>query len=227
MDGKMSIAIILEGNEEECLFDFALKNNGFHSNIEPLVINAGGYGNIGAYFQEFYSDPSYDCVIAIYDVDNKSNDNNSPYSFVRKELLSILGDASEVDLVSFCTNPNILQIILLGCDKLPNVSLSTSSKSVNSSIVHKYWPKIAFKKQKDKIIKSGYDASKWQLDIIKNSFIYSEQPHYNYDDLINNSLALSSDYKKNLPASNVPQLLKALKEGNVSFFDKIKKEKGE
>ena len=175
MAEKLTIAIVLEGNEEKCLFDIAQKCGGINNAFDVIIVNASGYGNLGAYFQEFYSDPAFDCVVAVYDVDGKPRDKYSPFSIVQNDLLSILGEIDLVNLVSFCTNPSVLQMLLLGCDELSKVSLVTSSKKANSEIVSKYWPKISTKIQKNKKIKNGYDASKWQLDIIQNSFVYNEE----------------------------------------------------
>ena len=222
MGNKFSVVAILEGNEEECLFDIVDKCKGISEDIDFVYFNAGGFGNVGPFFQEMFSDPGIDCVIAVYDVDNKAKEKDSPYCSVRKDLVSILGDNESAKIVSFCTNPNILQILLLGCDCIENTSIQTSSKKDNTDVVTKYWPKINAKKKDGQRIKRGYDASKWQLDIIKNSYIYEEEVSYSYDDLLSNTQKMNVEYETCLPASNIGRLLLALKRGDIEFFKKIK-----
>ena len=223
MEGKYTIAIVVEGNEEECLFDIAKACNGIDSCFDVELVVSNGYGEIGPYFQDSYSNPSVDCVVAVYDVDDRSKKEDSPFAIVRNELLSVLGDETAVDMVSFCTNPNILQILLLGCDEFERIKIASSSKKVNSEIVSKYWPKISSKEKDGKKIKNGYEATKWQLEIIKNSYIYEEDVSYNYETLLENAAKLNSNYKNNLPGSNIYDLLKSLKNGDIQFFNKIKK----
>lgn len=227
MSDKYNIVIIVEGDEEECLFDVISESKGIHESFETLIVNANGAGNIGPFYQEFYSEPSVDSVVAVYDVDCRQGEPDSPFNVTRTELLSILGDEKVVEKVSFCTNPNILQIILLGCASLQDVSLKSSSKKLNSKLVEKYWPKISVKIKDGKKIKNGYSASEWQLDIIKDSFTNESAKTYSYDNLLINIKELNHDYKHNVPGGNLELLLKALKNGDKSFFEKIKDEKGE
>lgn len=218
---KYRIAIVLEGDEEECLFDIASSCGGVHPCLDILPYNAGGFGNVAPFFQEFLGDPSFDLVLAVYDVDGRENEENSPYCVVRDQLKSILGEEEAVDAVSFCTNPNILQILLLGCAPLEKVSLTSTSKKTNGEIVSHYWPSIAKKEKEGKNIKTGYDAIRWQLDLIKASYIYEEEPSYQYSALLERSSNMEHDYKHLMPASNVSDLLLALESGDLSFFEAI------
>lgn len=218
-DFEMKIAIVVEGDEEECLFSIAKETGHFNPVFDIEIINAGGEGNVPAFFHDCYSNPIYNCTVAVYDVDNKCNQDNSIYNLTKNKLENIIGE--NIDVVSFCTNPNILQIILLGCSTIHNVSLVSTSKADNEDIVSTYWPKIARKTKNGKQIKKGYDASKYQLEMIKNSFIYNEQPSYDYMTLLNNSLKLDVDYETKCPASNVQQLLKAIDDGDIDFFKNI------
>lgn len=211
----MNVLILVEGSEEEILFDIA-KNDGFSGNINVVYINVGGHGNIAPYFQSEISNDFYDCIICVYDVDNRIDESDSPYSLTRNALKEILLVDEKVDDVSFCTNPNIVQFFLLGADKLDNVKMFCTSKTINTELLNKYWKKIGNKKD--------YDAESWQLKIIKDSFIYDEYD-YTYDTLLKNSEELNTDYKKCVPASNLLPLLKALKNGDCGFFAKIQKAK--
>lgn len=83
-----------------------------------------------------------------------------------------------------------------------------SSKNRLTPILHKYWEEIGKSKE--------YKASFWQLDIIKNSYIYNK---YDYDNILKNSTNLSIDYLNVNPASNLPSLLKALKDENIELFN--------
>ncbi len=204
----MNILLVLEGNEEEALFDIA-RNNGFHESMNVHIINAEGSGRVAPFFQDAISNGYYDVVMCVYDVDNRISDFKSPFNEIRKKLLNILGTEEKVDAISICWNPNILQYFLLAADKLENVKLLETSKKENTEILRKYWPKLGNKKE--------YDGSGWQLDILKNSIIFSP---YSYDALLKNAEELSENYKSDIPSGNLLGLLIALKEGKKSYFKK-------
>lgn len=205
----LNILLILEGNEEQTLYNIA-KNDGFSEKFNVEVINAKGFGNIPYYYQSFLSYDYYDLILCIYDVDNKIKDQNSPYNQIRKNLNKIILDDKKVDAISFCTNPNIVQIFLLGADKLENVKLVSTSKTANSPILHKYWTQIGENKD--------YDAKDWQLKIIEDSYVYNK---YSYSVLLENSKELPLDYKNSLPGSNLQPLLIALKDGNEEYINDL------
>lgn len=221
------IAIVVEGSEEECLFSIASACGYINSCFEVFVFNAGGEGSVPSYFQDKYADPHYDCALAVYDVDNKYNGDKTLFNLTREKLLSIIGNKQGVNSVSFCTNPNILQILLLGCDSLDKVSLVSTSKKANTNLVSHYWPQMTPKVKNGKQIKGGYDASEWQLKMIKDSFQYDDK--VSFKNILENSKVLDREYTKSCPASNVQMLLSALESGNIEFFKKIAKnsKKGE
>ncbi len=223
---ELKIAIIVEGKEEEYLFSIAKETGHFNPVFDIEIINAGGEESVPAFYHDYSSNPVFDCTVAVYDVDNKCNNDNSTYVITKNKLEAVVGE--EINTVSFCTNPNILQILLLGCDGIEKVSLSSTSKSKNAKMVETYWPKISKKIKDGRQVKKGYDASEYQLEIIKNSFIYDEDPSYEYTDLLTNAFQLPLDYESNCPASNVQLLLKAINDGDIKFFktiiDKTKKE---
>lgn len=179
----INILLILEGNEEETLFNIA-KNNGFSNKFNVTFINAKGFGNVPLFYQANISNPYYDLILCVYDVDNKVFEKESPYNKIRNVLKNILLSDEKVDAVSICTNPNILQFLLLGADKLQNVKLISTSKALNTSIIHKYWNEIGLNKE--------YDAKKWQLDIIENSYKYEI---YQYSTLLENAKELDTIIK--------------------------------
>ncbi len=218
-DFEMKIAVVVEGDEEECLFSIAKETGHFNPVLDIEIINAGGEGNVPAFFHDCYSNPVYNCTVAVYDVDNKCNQDKSKYNLTKNKLKNIVGE--NADIVSFCTNPNILQILLLGCNTVNNVSLKSTAKTNNEDIVSTYWPKITRKIKNGKQVKKGYDASKYQLEIIKDSYIYDEEPSYDYMILLNNSLELDIEYETKCPASNVQHLLKAINDGDINFFKNI------
>ena len=209
----MNILLILEGNEEETFFEI-LQEYGISKKINMRIENVGGSGNIAHYFQSELSNEYNDCIICVYDVDNKANDENSSYNQVRKSLMRILNNDEKVDEVSVCTNPNIILFFLLGVDTIENIILQSTSKKINTDILNKYWPKIGNKK--------AYKAEKWQLKIIKDSYLYGE---YNFNDVLKNAKNIDKDYKNNNPASNLLPLINALIEGNIEFFKIIEIEK--
>lgn len=216
---KYYIKIIVEGNEESTFFDIV--NEVGKDDIFVLEIeNANGYGGIPDAFLNTLREDIYDCVICVYDVDDRANDKYSPFNITRKQLTLLFGDENITDAVSFCTNPNILQYFLLACDTLDKVELKFTSKASNTPLVKKYWKKIASGKidKYGRNIKSNYDASKWQLDIIKFSILNGE---YNYEILLENASLLPINYKESLPSGNLLPMLNALKKGDVDYFKKI------
>lgn len=215
------IKMIVEGNEEETFFE-VVKTVGTHKNFDLEVENACGFGNISDFLLlSLREGDSFDAVICVYDVDDRVGEKGSPYSIVRRQLLSIFGDEAVVDAISFCTNPNILQYFLLAADSLDEIALKSTSKRANTALIHKYWPKIG--KEGTDSLKGGakyyYDANHWQLALLKESIIYETYP---YDKLLQNASSLSLDYKNELPAGNLYPLLVALKNGNQEFFKAIR-----
>lgn len=220
MDKYYNICIIVEGSEE-CAFFEVVRQLGTHEKFCLEIENALGAGSIPDLFLSKLRDDLYDCIICAFDVDNRASDKQSQYSITRQKLNSIFGDEAVADNVCFCTNPNILQLFLLTADTLDKVALKSTSKESNTEIVHKYWPKIGSRKT-DKLhrqIKSNYNASAWQLDIIKYSIISGE---YHYSAMLKNAAALSTNYKKDLPASNLLPMLIALKDGDETYFKNIR-----
>lgn len=212
---KYKVHLILEGNEETCLFDI-IKKYGVHETIDLTYKNSGGAGTVAAYYQSELNNDAYDCNLCVYDVDYRQDEDNSPFNHIQEQLLLILGSQEAVDKISYCTNPNILQMLLLGCDIISNVKLMSGSKKDNTEIVHKYWDEIG--RQKDNNRTKCYDATEWQLRIISNSFEYGP---YSYETLYSNSAFISTNYLTFEPGSNLYDLLKALKEGDIDYFRKI------
>lgn len=216
---KYYIKIIVEGNEESTFFDIV--NEIGKDDIFVLEIeNARGYGGIADAFLTTLREDIYDCVICVYDVDDRVNDKYSPFNITRKQLTLLFGDENITEAVSFCTNPNILQYFLLACDTLDKVELKFTSKASNTSLVIKYWKEIASGKidKYGRNIKSNYDASKWQLDIMKYSILNGK---YNYETLLENASLLPINYKESLPSGNLLPMLKALKNGDINYFKRI------
>ncbi len=114
-DRKYSIQLVVEGNEEEYFFKI-VEAKGLSGKISLSVKNAGGFGNIASYYQSYISNDEIDVVFAVYDVDYRQNEEDSPFRTVRKQLLEILGYENSVNAASLCTNPNILQLFLLAKD---------------------------------------------------------------------------------------------------------------
>lgn len=217
---KCYIKIIVEGLEEYALFD-VVKQLGTNENICLEVEDAEGAGNIPDLLLDALRLELYDCVFCVYDVDNKADDYNSQFNKTRGMLLSVLGEEKLVDIISVCTNPNILQFYLLAADVLNNVSLINGSKKANSSLVHKYWDNVASGKtdKQGRLIKPDYTASKWQVDILKYSIIDGT---YSYEKMLENAKQLPIDYFHCCPASNLLPLLIALKSGDLNYFKKVK-----
>lgn len=217
---KIYVKVIVEGSEEYAFFE-VVKQLGVSEKICLEVEDATGYGSIADALLYALREDLYDCVVCLYDVDNRQNESNSPFSTCRNHLMSIFQNQNIVDAISFCTNPNILQFFLLAADKLCNVELKGSSKALNSKVVHKYWDKIASGKTDSlgRKTKQDYDASEWQLDIMKYSLLNGE---YCYENMLTNASELPTDYINNIPGSNLLLLLNALKSGDKDFFKRIK-----
>lgn len=214
-DKKYNVHLILEGCEEVCLFRI-VKKYGVHENIELTYHNAGGFGNVAAFYQSEMNSGDHDCNLCIYDVDYRQNEDDSPYNHIQEELLLILGEKEMVDKISVCSNPNILQILLLGCDSPDRVRLMRRKKKDNTEIVHKYWDQIGRPKKDNRT--KYYDAQEWQLKIILDSYEYGQ---YSYETLYQNCASLPEDYLTFEPGSNIFRLLKALKEGDINYFQRI------
>lgn len=219
---QYKVHLIIEGSEESCFFDI-VKKFGVSSNIELTYKDACGFGDVASYYQSAFVQEEYDCVLCVYDVDYRQDEKESPYNHIVKELTLILGNASMVKAISFCTNPNILQMLLLGCDCFDNVKLLDGSKKANTPIVHKYWDKIGRINEGEQRKSSYYDAKEWQLKIIRNSYLYEEEPSYSYEDLLLNCHSVPTDYLSNQPGTNLLKLLEALNEGKIAFFESINK----
>lgn len=216
---KFNVHLILEGNEEVCLFNI-VKKYGVHECINLTFYNAGGFGTVAAVYQSEMNGETHDCNLCVYDVDYRQNEDKSPYNHIQEQLFLILGDKEMVSKISFCTNPNILQILLLGCDTIDQVRLASSSKKDNTEIVHRYWGDIGHQKhdKRGELITNYYDAKEWQLKTIANSYEYGQ---YTYETLYKNCSTISKDYLSFEPGSNLFELLKALKEGNIDYFKEI------
>lgn len=219
-----NILLVTEGDEEYCFFKtIAEMPNVISDSFKVEVCDAGGFGGVGPLFQDQFGADLYDCVLCVYDVDFKADDAASPFGVIQNDLLEVLGSQEAVDAVSFCTNPNFLQIYLLGMDVADNVALHSTSKVDNTGLVHKYWPSIA-KPKKDlhgHDATKNYDAKKWQLEIINESFCKNPDQ---YKAIIRNAVALGNEYRDGgNPGSNVPLLLSALINGDVAFFENIRK----
>jgi len=212
------IRLIVEGDEEEAFFEI-VRLNGIPNYIDLSLKNAQGFGNIGALYQGYINDETIDCLLAVYDVDYRYEDTQSPYRQVQQKLLKILGSDKAVQAASLCTNPNILQMILLGCDRLENVSLQTTAKRENTTIVEKYWPKVGIESLKPlpSHQRPSYDASRWQLDEMIDSFAKGK---YHYKNIFINGMNLSQDLSLRSPGSTLFPFLIALEKGDVDYFEK-------
>ena len=205
---KLKIKCVLEGFEENALFELVEKY-GVSDNIELTYKNAEGGGNVGAYFYDYYSSGDYDLVLCVYDVDYSKDDSKKMYLRIYNDLLEILGDDELVKEISICTNPNILLILLLAFDNKDALMEISGNKADNTSLINKYVPKIGNKKD--------YDASSWQLQLIKDEIEYPNK----YETLLLNTSKLDEDYLTDTIGSNIYKFLKALKDGDIDYFNKI------
>ncbi len=209
MVNSLKLHFVLEGYEEEMLFEI-IKKVGVKEGFDFSYVNAKSANNVAAYFNNAYTSDNYDYVYCVYDVDFAFDDEKKEYQKTREELKRILGNEKLVNMVSICTNPNILLVILLGFDSIKNIKTIHSSKNENTDIIKKYIPKIGNKK--------NYDASSWQLKLIKNQYLYGNNI---YQNLLNNLKELNKDYTNNKAASNIFPVLEALNCGDIKYFQKI------
>ena len=221
-DVPYNVCIILEGNEEYQFFQTMKLSGAISSNIALLNIDAGGFGRVAPYFQDYLAIELFDCVVCVYDVDYRQAESGSPYQNIREGLLKILGNEEAVNAVSFCTNPNFLQIYLLSKKPLNEVCLTQTSKKMNTEYVHLCWPDIAKEKKKEDGTDQtkGYDATEWQLRLMNTHFYESSE---SYQALLENCQCLPKDYLFcDSPGSNAPNLIRALLEGDTKFFKAIR-----
>ena len=198
---------MVEGNEEE-LFVRLLKRHCDPTKFLIDIQNAHGYGSIANRYIAAIAVAIYDFVFCVYDVDDGMTDPQSPFNQVRRSLRLFLGSEESVDNVSLCTNPNILQLILLCCRPLDEVRLLSTSKKTNTPFVHRCFPSIGRER--------NYDAADWQLRLIGDAFEYGT---YHFPDILSNAADLSTDYRK-LPDSNWLTLIPILLNGEIKAFAK-------
>ena len=127
---KYRIHLIVEGNEEEYLFDI-VQELGVSDAFELTYENACGFGNVASLYQRAMFLEDYDCVLCVYDVDYRQNEKGSPYNCIVEQLTLVLGEVSEVQ---------------------------NASKTANTPIVHKYWDKIGRIRDGEKKTSAYYDA---------------------------------------------------------------------
>lgn len=217
------VFLLLEGFEEEWFFKAVAETKIPNPVFEITTKNVGGYGNIAPYFQSVFNNDKYDCVMCVYDVDDRCQEKDSPFCQVQAGLLEVLGTQEAVDAVSLCTNPSILQMFLLCCDSIECVAITTSSKRENSPLVTRYWPDIGKEKQTKDGEKATtlYDAKEWQLRMMKDSLCFDNL--HPFKNIFNNGGKLPLNYRSDPPCGNLLPFLKALRDGNLDFFDEILK----
>lgn len=208
-NSKKRIHFVLEGNEENTLFEI-IEEFSVMENIKMTYKNANGGGNVPSYYQAALASDNYDFIYCVYDVDYSPNDEKEMYKRIRKGLYKVLGDEKEIDKVSLCINPNALLIILLGYDKLSALTGIKSDKKQNTALINKYCPKIGNKKD--------YDASKWQLEIFKHDYIYSKNA--SIDKILEALDEINMNYEDNEVGSNLLPVIEALINDDYSFFEK-------
>lgn len=202
------LLFIVEGKEEE-LFVRLLEKACRYGKFIFTIQNAKGYGGIVNRFLSALAVAAYDFIFCVYDVDDGIADCHSPFNQVRRSLSLAAGSEEEVEKISLCTNPNILQLLLLCCRPLCEVSLSSTSKKTNTPLVHLCFPSIG---------KSHYyDANDWQLKAINDAFEYGI---YHFEDILENGLALSTSYR-NLPGSNWLPLIQLLIRGQDEELNRL------
>lgn len=208
-DAKLKIHFVLEGNEEYALFQLiekAMKS----TYIEMTYRNCHGGGTIPAFFQADLASDNYDIIYCVYDVDFKQNDENGMYGRIRKGLYKVLGEESEIDKISLCTNPNTLLVLLLGYTDLSNLKDIKADKKSNTELIHKYCSKIGNKK--------SYDASEWQLELIKNDYLFSNSA--SFDKMFESCKLINEKYNEDGIGSNILRVIQALIMDDVEYFKK-------
>ncbi len=209
-NSKIRVHYILEGYEENALFEL-IEHFSKKTNIEMTYKNCKGGGTIPAFYQEALASDNYDLIYCVYDVDFQPKDDKGMYKRIRHGLYRVLGDESEIDKISICTNPNTLLLLLLGYTDLSNLVEIKSDKKSNTKLINKFCTKIGNKKE--------YDASEWQLELIKDDYIYSSIA--SFDKIFESNEIINNDYKSEKIGSNALPFIRALIEDDYEFFDKI------
>lgn len=206
---KLKVHFVLEGNEEETLFEL-LEYFYKGINLEITYINCGGYGNIAPFYYDAYSSENYDLVLCVYDVDYDYEPSDSPFNQIRTELGRILGNDKRVNNISLCNNPNGLLIILLGYDTVDKFQNMHKGKSKNTDLIHKYCEKIGNKKK--------YDASDWQLNLLKQDYYDGKA---SFKKILENQNEISEKYQSKNISSNIIPFIRAILDDNVEYFNQI------
>ena len=207
---KIRIHFILEGYEEEILFKIIK----YFGNMDRIIFsyqNCKGGGLVPIYFQSAIQSDNYDLVLCAYDVDYEPFKEDGMFMKIRKGLYKVLGDDGQINLISLCTNPNILLILLLGYDDLSNFEKIHSDKGSNTEIIKKYCSQIGNKKR--------YDASEWQLELFLNDYCYYNKA--TIDKMLEQVDKLDLNYIGNKVGSNILPVIEALVYDNIDFFMKL------
>ncbi len=209
MSNEIRIHFVLEGSEEELLFEIIKEKNIVDNHIKITYINAHGGGNVPYYFQDALQSDNYDFIFCVYDVDYSSEKEDGMYCKIVKALTRVLGTETEVNKISLCTNPNILMILFSGYESsisdLENIS---QYKKENTNLFNSLCSVQLNKKE--------YDASQYQLKIIKDDYIYTGKA--SLERIINRHELININYKLDKIGSNIIPVLKALYENDVDFF---------
>lgn len=210
INSKIRLHFILEGYEENALFEL-IEHFSKKTNFEMTYKNCKGGGTIPAFYQEALASDNYDLIYCVYDVDFKPNDDKGMYKKIRNGLYKVLGDENEIDKISLCTNPNTLLLLLLGYTDLSNLLDIKSDKKSNTKLISQYCKKIGNKK--------AYDASEWQLKLIKDDYEYNNIA--SFDKMFESYETINYDYKGEIIGTNAIPIIRALIMDDFDFFDKI------
>ena len=184
---KKSIALIVEGYEEESYLARLISFNIFAKDNEIKIINAKGVGNIFSRYQNAYQSNRYDEIYAFCDGDNCS----STILELRKRINEDLygeDDNESTNHIIFA-NPVTLQIVLM---HFKYIILKNVGKKSNASIIEELTG-----------IKN-YKANDDQIDEMMNLIKYSS-----YEVMKANLEKLSSDISV-IPSTNFLYLLSVL-----------------
>lgn len=188
---KKSIALIVEGYEEESYLTRLISFNIFAKDNEIKIINAKGVGNIFSRYQNAYQSNRYDEIYAFCDGDNCSKE----FLDLRKRINEDLygeDDNESTNHIIFA-NPVTLQIVLM---HFKYIILKNVGKKSNATIIEELTG-----------IKN-YKANDDQIDEMMKLIKYSS-----YEVMKANIKKLSSDISV-IPSTNFLYLLSVLEKTN-------------
>ncbi len=196
-EGKRSVCLILEGDEEEYYFKQLIKIGVFSHNYKIISINAKSASNIPARYQDKLASDSYHIVLIVCDADRKP----AGFKTLLTKVEEIVGK-QRTERIIFFSRPCIMQIILLHFEE---IWLKSPGTATYMSDVERLTGV------------KGYDKHASQCEAI-----CSQIHRRDWESFIERLKKLSTD-KDIMPSSNIALLFEYLSSDATAWIDELNK----